>query len=247
MISFREFVQAFREVGLNPGQPVIVHASLSAVGEIRGGAETVLGALLSMAKGVMAPTFTYKTMIIPEIGPENNAMNYGTGKDQNRMAEFYLPDMPADPLMGVLPEKIRTYPGARRSFHPLLSFSGIHVDEALNAQTEIMAALDAMGLRVQTAVEAGAPELIMAEMTASGEPKEEQISPEILETPLGQDPGLEKFEELFKKKKTGELRMQDPDSFWDTVSSERKEVSQPGVLTFEQAQKLGLFPSETKE
>lgn len=135
MISFRDFVNAFREVGLNPGQPVIVHASLSAVGEVRGGAETVLGALLSMAKGVMAPTFTYKTMIIPEVGPENNAVQYGTGKDLNRMAEFYLPDMPADPLMGVLPEKIRTHPEARRSFHPLLSFSGINVDEALDAQT----------------------------------------------------------------------------------------------------------------
>jgi aminoglycoside 3-N-acetyltransferase len=135
MIAFRDFVNAFREVGLNPGQPVIVHAALSAVGEIRGGAETVLGALLSMSKGVMAPTFTYKTMIIPEVGPENNAINYGAGKDLNRMAEFYLPDMPADPLMGALPEKIRTHPEGRRSFHPLLSFSGINVDEALNAQT----------------------------------------------------------------------------------------------------------------
>lgn len=134
MIIFREFVNAFREVGLNPGQPVIVHASLSAVGEIRGGAETVLGALLSISKGVMAPTFTYKTMIIPEVGPENNAIQYGTGKDHNRMAEFYLPNMPADPLMGALPEKIRTHPDARRSFHPLLSFSGINVDDALNAQ-----------------------------------------------------------------------------------------------------------------
>ena len=135
MISFREFVNAFREVGLNPGQPVIVHSSLSAVGEIRGGAETVLGALLMMSKGVMAPTFTYKTMIIPETGPENNAAKYGSGKEQNRLAEFYLPDMPADPLMGALPEKIRTHPRAKRSFHPLLSFSGINVDEALSAQT----------------------------------------------------------------------------------------------------------------
>jgi aminoglycoside 3-N-acetyltransferase len=135
MISFREFVNAFREAGLNPGQPVIVHASLSAVGEIRGGADTVLGALLTMAKGVMAPTFTYKTMITPEVGPENNAMDYGTGKDQNRMAEFYRPDMPADSLMGALPETIRTHPSARRSFHPLLSFSGINTDEALDAQT----------------------------------------------------------------------------------------------------------------
>ncbi len=135
MITFREFVHTFRDLGLNPGQPVMVHASLSAVGEIRGGVETVLGALLSMSEGVMAPTFTYRTMIIPEVGPENNAMDYGSGKDLNRMAEFYRPEMPADPLLGALPEAIRKYPGAKRSNHPLLSFSGIHVDEALKAQT----------------------------------------------------------------------------------------------------------------
>ncbi len=135
MVSFREFLHAFREVGVNPDQPVIVHAALSAVGEIRGGAETVLGALLAAAPGVMAPTFTYKTMIIPEVGPEDNAYTYGTGKDQNRMAEFFQPDMPADPMMGVLPEIIRKHPGARRSMHPILSFSGIRVDQALATQT----------------------------------------------------------------------------------------------------------------
>jgi aminoglycoside 3-N-acetyltransferase len=135
MVSYREFVNAFREIGLNPGQPVIVHASLSAVGEIRGGMDTVLGALLSLASGVMAPTFTYKTMVIPEIGPEDNAMQYGTGKDQNRMAEFFRPDMPADLLMGRLPEAIRKHPDAARSNHPILSFAGIHMEEALRAQT----------------------------------------------------------------------------------------------------------------
>ncbi len=135
MISYREFINAFREIGLNTGQPVIVHAALSSVGEIRGGAETVLGALLSVTKGLMAPTFTYKTMIVPEVGPEDNAYAYGTGKDHNRMAEFFHPDMPADPLMGVLPETIRKHPNAQRSNHPILSFAGIHVEEALRAQT----------------------------------------------------------------------------------------------------------------
>ena len=135
MVSFREFLQAFREVGINSDQPVIVHASLSSVGEIRGGADTVLGALLAAARGVMSPTFTYKTMIIPEVGPQDNACAYGTGKDQNRLAEFFHPDMPADPMMGILPEIIRQHPGARRSMHPILSFSGIHVDAALAAQT----------------------------------------------------------------------------------------------------------------
>lgn len=135
MVSFREFLHAFREVGINPDQPVIVHASLSAVGDIRGGAGTLLGALLAAARGVMAPTFTYKTMIIPEIGPEENACAYGTGKDQNRLAEFFRPDMPADPTMGVLSETIRKHPEARRSMHPILSFAGIHVEQALSAQT----------------------------------------------------------------------------------------------------------------
>lgn len=135
MVSFREFVNAFREVGLNPGQPVIVHASLSSIGDIRGGAETLLGALLTLSKGIMAPSFTYKTMIIPEVGPENNGLTYGSGKDTNRLAEFYRPDMPADPMMGVLPEIIRKHPKAKRSNHPILSFAGIGVDSALEAQT----------------------------------------------------------------------------------------------------------------
>ena len=135
MVSFREFVNAFREVGLNAGQPVIVHASLSSIGEIRGGVDTLLGALLSMTHGIMAPTFTYKTMITPEVGPENNALVYGSGNDFNRLAEFFRPEMPADPMMGILPETIRKHPGAKRSSHPILSFSGIGVDTALEAQS----------------------------------------------------------------------------------------------------------------
>jgi aminoglycoside 3-N-acetyltransferase len=135
MLSFREFVNAFRVLGIHPNQPVIVHASISSFGEIRGGADTVLGALLTVAKGVLAPTFTYKTMIIPEVGPENNACSYGSGGDSNRMAEFYQPDMPADPLMGVLPEILRKHPHSLRSTHPILSFAGVNVEEALRSQT----------------------------------------------------------------------------------------------------------------
>jgi aminoglycoside 3-N-acetyltransferase len=135
MVSFRELVNAFRELGLDGKQPVIVHSALSAVGEIRGGTETVIGALSSTARGILVPTFTYKTKIIPEAGPPDNALVYGSGKDLNRMAEFFTPDMPADSLMGVLPEAIRTSPNARRSSHPILSFAGIGLDSALEAQT----------------------------------------------------------------------------------------------------------------
>ena len=135
MVSYREFVNAFRDLRLNPAQPVIVHASLTSIGEIRGGAETLIGALLSSSRGMMAPAFTYKTMLTPEAGPEDNAIQYGMGKDTNRMAEFFTLDMPAAPLMGVLPELIRKHPNAKRSSHPILSFTGINVDDALVAQT----------------------------------------------------------------------------------------------------------------
>ncbi len=135
MVTFREFVNAFRELKLDPSQPVIVHASLSAVGEIRGGAEAVLGALLPLVKGVMAPAFTYKTMIVPETGPEDNAYPYGSGKNQNYLAEYFLPEMPVDPSMGWLAETIRRHPGASRSIHPILSFCGINTAHLLATQT----------------------------------------------------------------------------------------------------------------
>ncbi len=135
MLSFRELVTGFRQLDIDHQKPIIVHASLSSFGEIRGGAETLLGALASTFSSILAPTFTYKTMIIPETGPENNGLKYGSGKDLNRMAEFFTPDMPADRLMGVMAEKIRLHIQAKRSIHPILSFSGINVTEAISSQT----------------------------------------------------------------------------------------------------------------
>jgi aminoglycoside 3-N-acetyltransferase len=134
MLSYRELVKAFQEVGISRSQPVLVHASLRSIGEVRGGAETVLGALLGLSKGIMAPAFTYNTMLVPETGPEDNAITYGSRRDLNRMAEFFRPDMPCDPMMGILSEILRQNPASRRSTHPILSFTGINVEDALQAQ-----------------------------------------------------------------------------------------------------------------
>lgn len=121
-------------------------------------------------------------------------------------------------------------------------------DEAMNAQNELAEALEAMGLRVYSAGEAGAPETFMAEISEQEADQEEEVPPEILETPLGQDPSLEKFEELFSRKQTGQLNIQDPDAFWDEVvtgeTGEIDEISPPGMLSFDQAQKLGLLPED---
>jgi aminoglycoside 3-N-acetyltransferase len=81
------------------------------------------------------PAFTYKTMVTPEVGPPDNGIVYGADTDRNLMAEFYHPAMPVDPLIGKAAEALRSHPRARRSMHPILSFCGVNVDEALAAQT----------------------------------------------------------------------------------------------------------------
>lgn len=135
MLTFRDLSTGLRGLDLPCSVPVLVHASLSSFGAVRGGADTLLGAILSLTGGIMMPTFTYKTMIIPEDGPADNGLVYGTGHDLNRMAVFFSDDLPADPLMGVLAETLRLHPAARRSMHPILSFAGIQVDAALDSQT----------------------------------------------------------------------------------------------------------------
>jgi len=53
----------------------------------------------------------------------------------NLMAESFRYDMPVDPLIGTLSETLRHYPGAMRTAHPILSFAGVKLHEALVTQT----------------------------------------------------------------------------------------------------------------
>ena len=113
---------------------VIAHASLKAFGHIEGGAETMLAALLDSVRGIIMPTFTYKSMLNPEVGPPRNGITYGSETDLNKLAEAFYPDMPADKMMGVLPEFLRKHPKAKRSSHPIQSFAGIRADAVINSQ-----------------------------------------------------------------------------------------------------------------
>lgn len=134
MLSIRDFASGLKKLQMDPAKPVLVHASLTAFGEIRGGTESVLGALLANQPAVMTPAFTYRTMLIPEEGPEDNGCVYGQNNAQNLSAEFYKPDMAADPGLGELVEVLRKKPTAQRSSHPILSFAGVRVEAALHAQ-----------------------------------------------------------------------------------------------------------------
>ena len=134
MLSFTDLRTGLFKLGLSH-TPVIAHASLKAFGEVVGGAETLLRATMDSVWALVMPTFTYTTMITPETGPANNGLTYGGESDLNRMAEPFTPDLPSDPLMGVLSEALRRYSRAHRSVHPILSFAGIYADKFLAAQT----------------------------------------------------------------------------------------------------------------
>jgi aminoglycoside 3-N-acetyltransferase len=137
MLTFRDLASGFRKLEIDPSKPVIIHASLSSFGEIRGDVDTMLGAILANFQSIMVPTFTYKTMLTPETGPEHNGIVYGTAYTQNRMTEFFTPETPSDRSMGILAEKIRTHPKSTRSSHPILSFAGINMDPIIASQTFI--------------------------------------------------------------------------------------------------------------
>ncbi|MBL8077123.1 MAG: AAC(3) family N-acetyltransferase [Anaerolineales bacterium] len=130
--SLSDLKTGFAKLGLTKNL-VIAHASLRAFGSVD--AETMLSALLDSTRGLIMPTFTYKSMLNPEIGPPRNGITYGTQTDLNKLAEPFHPDMPADKMMGVLPEILRKHPKAKRSSHPIQSFAGINADAIINSQT----------------------------------------------------------------------------------------------------------------
>jgi aminoglycoside 3-N-acetyltransferase len=133
-VSVDELKSGFKKLGIKDAC-VIAHASLKSFGAIDGGAETLVQALIESTKAIIMPTHTYATMLTPRTGPEDNGIDYSRYQDANLMAEFFAADMPADKMMGIVPETLRKHPKAKRSSHPIVSFAGINADTILGSQT----------------------------------------------------------------------------------------------------------------
>jgi aminoglycoside 3-N-acetyltransferase len=139
IITYRDIVRALRELGFNSDSKVIAHVSLAALepGSVRGGTETVLGALLASCGTVVMPAFTSQTLVWPESGPPDNGCTYGDHAEENARAVMFSPDLPVDADLGEAAEQFRRHPQARRSGHPALSFAavGAHAQEIVAAQS----------------------------------------------------------------------------------------------------------------
>jgi aminoglycoside 3-N-acetyltransferase len=100
-ITKKQIVDDLKKLGLRAGDVVIVHSALAAIGNVEGGADTVIKALLD----VLTPS---GTLVMPAFGGEF-PYNHKTTKSN----------------VGVITEAFRNYPGVKRSFHPTHSVSAL--------------------------------------------------------------------------------------------------------------------------
>lgn len=135
MIRYRELLQIFRSLPISEKHPVLLHVSDRSTEQIQGGAKTLIGTLRESFPTLMMPAFTYQTMVYPKKGPRDNGVEYNNPPLDNREALFFHPHLPVSDKVGKIPESFRKLPDVKRSTHPILSFSGLRVDDALQSQT----------------------------------------------------------------------------------------------------------------
>ncbi|MDE1822357.1 MAG: AAC(3) family N-acetyltransferase [Euryarchaeota archaeon] len=111
-------------LGVRPGMDVLVHSSMSALGWVVGGAQTVLEALeeaVGPAGTLMMPAYSYS---LPEPSRWTDPPVPESWWDPiRRNVPPFDPELSPTRGVGVVAELFRTQPGTQRSHHPNVSFS----------------------------------------------------------------------------------------------------------------------------
>ncbi len=116
IVTKTKLITDFKRLGISPGQVVMLHASVKALGWVVGGPDTVLQALLEL--------LTEKGTLMMMVSWEDNPYHLSEWSKAKQLA--YLEECPPfDPATSraarkysILTEYLRTYSGTYRSDHP---------------------------------------------------------------------------------------------------------------------------------
>jgi len=148
-----------RELGVRPGETLLAHSSLSSLGWVCGGEVAVVQGLLD----ALGPD---GTLVVPTQSADvsDPALWSNPPVPEEWWADIRASMPPYDPLItptrgvGVLPETVRTWPGALRSAHPHTSFAALgpgasavvdgHAPDCRLGERSPLARLEKLGARV---------------------------------------------------------------------------------------------------
>lgn len=119
-------IRDLRRLGVKQGETLLVHCSMSKLGWVSGGAETIVRALL----GAVGET---GTLVMPSQSSQlSDPARWRAPAVPSDWVDIIRATLPAfDPMttptrdMGTVAELFRTWPDARRSLHPTCSFSAL--------------------------------------------------------------------------------------------------------------------------
>ena len=122
LVLEKDILEALKAVGVQEGQSIMVHTSLSSLGFVCGGAQIVIEALIKSVgenRTIMMPTQSWKNLD-PALG-----VHWEEPKEWWQTIRDYWPayDKEITPTntMGAVAEMFRKWPGALRSDHPVRS------------------------------------------------------------------------------------------------------------------------------
>ena len=121
MITFRDLVRALDEIDIQSHSRVILHARIEPFADLAGGVETLVGAVVNRCEMLVVPSFTPQTMVVPPIGPDDNALDYKQDPEANLDAQIFSPDLPVDPGLGEINEAESTHMRVRIRICPVAS------------------------------------------------------------------------------------------------------------------------------
>jgi aminoglycoside 3-N-acetyltransferase len=128
LVTREEIVDGLRSLGVESGQTLLVHASVSSIGIVDGGPPTLVSALIEAVGetgNVVVPTGTPENSNTSRAHKERIATMTAAEIEAYRQDRQGFSKNSTPTTMGALGEALRNFAGAERSAHPQISFAAI--------------------------------------------------------------------------------------------------------------------------